>query len=214
MRFSADDSRIIARCIQELEARTQAEVALVVRKHSGSYRDISYLFGAGVAFLALAFALFSPWEFPPHDIPLPLLAIFWVSGWLIQHSRVRVWLATRKRRRDQVKKAAFAAFFEKKVFGTHDRMGILLYHSHFEREAEIVADTAALAKLEPGRLEEFRALLGRAAETRRPVIALGEFLRSFGVYLGHVLPWDEATQGAKLNEIDDGPELDTDEDPG
>jgi uncharacterized membrane protein len=206
LRLGDEDRQLIARCIRELEARTQAEVVLVLREKSGSYRDVSYLAGAFAAFFALGLALYLPLEFHPLAIPVPILAAFWVTGWLCQHSRIRVRLTTPKRRREQVAKAAAAAFFEKNVFDTSSRMGVLVYFSRFENEALILTDLGARACLDPARLEEYRVELSKVGKSEDRVRALGTFLRSFGVYLGRVLPWDEATRGAKKDELSDAPD--------
>jgi uncharacterized membrane protein len=201
MRFSETESRLIGHCIRELEARTQAEVVLVVRKTSGHYKDVSYLVGAAAAFVAVGFALFTPWEIEPLAIPMPVLAVFLGAAWATQHSRVRVWLTTRKRRSDQVRKAAYAAFFEKQVHETSTRAGILLYCSRFEKQALILPDHCARECLPPERLAEFERKLAEAGSGARPAQSLAEFLGTFGIYLGRVLPWDEATQGPKKDEL-------------
>lgn len=204
MRFNEDESRLIGHCIHELDARTQAEVVLVARKTSGHYRDVSLGTGALAAFLALAVILYSPWEVHALVIPTVLLAVFWGVAWLTQHSRVRVWLTTRKRRHEQVKKAAYAAFFEKQVHETSTRSGVLLYCSRFERQALILADHGARACLDPEKIAEFEAKLAVAGSSARPAASLAEFLGTFGIYLGRVMPWNETIQGPKKEELDTG----------
>src|SRR5579885_1954538 len=203
MRFNEEESRLIGHCIHELDARTRAEVVLVVRKTSGHYRDVSLAAGAAAAFLALGVILYSPWVVPELVIPITIVAVFWGVAWLVQHSRVRVWLTTRKRRHEQVKKAAYAAFFEKQVHETESRAGILLYCSRFEKQALILADHNARPHLDQAKLAEFEAQLASAGSCARPAPALAEFLGTFGIYLGRVMPWDEAIQGPKKDELSD-----------
>jgi len=212
MRFSDEESRLLGHCIRELEARTEAEVVLVARKSSGHYRDVSYLAGAFAAFTALGIALFSRWVIPALALPVPILAAFWGTAWLTQHSRARVWLTSRRRRSEQVRKAAYAAFFEKQVHETSARTGILLYCSRFEKEALILADHAARERLDQGKIAELERELARAGSQARPARDLAEFLGKFGIYLGRMLPWDEATRGPKKDELPDAPSSDDEED--
>ncbi|HUP57205.1 MAG TPA: hypothetical protein VM598_07110, partial [Bdellovibrionota bacterium] len=191
MRLSESDSKLLGRCIEELEARTEAEVVLVLRPRSGHYRDVSYLVGAASAFFLLCFFLYSPFEFPPYAIPLPIIAAFTTMGWVSQHSSLRRWLTRARRRRQQVETDARAAFVERKIHTTGKGIGILLYCSRLERDAVILPDLGAAARLDPAKLEEFRQALAKAWAERHPAAPLGEVLRRLGVYLGHAMPWDE-----------------------
>ncbi len=205
MKLGKDDARLLERCIEELEARTEAEVVLVLRPRSGHYRDVSYLVGAAAAFLLLAFFLYSPFEFPSYAIPLPLLAAFAIAGWFSQHSVLRRWLTPARRRRLQVESDGRAAFVEHRVGETEKRTGILVYVSLLERDALVVADRAAVKRLSSERLEEFRAALARASGDRYPARRIGGELRAFGVYLGETMPWDSELNGPKRDELPNSP---------
>src|SRR3954463_12525442 len=133
MSFSERETQLLAGCIRELEARTQAETLLVVRNTSDEYRDLAYLAGAIAAFLGLCFALFSPWEIFPAELLPTLVAVFWGVAWCVQRTRACRWLSSRKRREISVKRAAQAAFVEKRIAACRDRMGILLFQSRLER---------------------------------------------------------------------------------
>src|SRR5687767_10175224 len=103
---SADEARaVLARCIDELEARTRAEVMLAVRNRSGSYRDLDFLFASGLCFFAICLVLFSPWAVPAVAVPLPLLLLFIIGAVLSQRLGMAAPFASRKRKRHQVDQA-------------------------------------------------------------------------------------------------------------
>jgi uncharacterized membrane protein len=209
-RTDAETVRRLARCIQEIEARTEAEVVLVIRRASGLYRDVDFLAGAALAFAVLLFKLFSPWEFHPLSIPLPLLLAFF-AGARLSHSAGRYgprrYLTTAARRAAQVKHAAAGCYRDRGVDRTDSRAGILLYFSALEQRAELLADERARQALGP-RLEKLREELQQACTGERTirgsVARLAEFLRTFGVLLGHVLP---ARAEGSHHQLDDRPEI-------
>lgn len=202
---------MIARCIRELEARTSAEVVLVVRKVSGNYRDIDYLFGAFMAFSALCVMLYSPWNFHPLSVPLPMALVFFVAAFACRRSGLRRWLTRARRREFQVARSAEACFFERSVGRARERVGILVYLSMMEKIGVILPDQGAASRLDARRLGQFALVLGAVARggARRRAEHLGGFIRSFGVYLGRVMP---PGVGGGHHELDDRPELDGKED--
>jgi uncharacterized membrane protein len=206
-------STMLARCIEEVESRTEAEVVLVVRRASGSYRDVDFAVGAGLAFAVLLFKLFSPWEFDPLSIPLPLIFAFALGARASQALGVygpRRYLTTAQRRERQVHAAAAACFLDKGVDRVPSRAGILLYFSATEQRAELICGEKARAALEASQpsLGELRARLTQACSSRRTIHGSVEqvagFLRSLGVLLGQVLPCQTET---RRNVLDNAPDL-------
>src|ERR1700730_14535015 len=78
-KFDQTASAALAKAIRDIEKGTDAEIVIVVRGRSGSYRHADYLFGALVAFVGLLFVLFSPFDFHIFWIPFDVLALF-VAG--------------------------------------------------------------------------------------------------------------------------------------
>ena len=188
MKFNDREQQLLGLCIEEMEARTCAEVVLVIRKSSGNYKDVSYLVGAGMAWFALLLVLSIPTEVPEMWIPLPLVFVFWSLSWLAHRTPLRAWLSTRKRKSLQVNRAAHACFYEKKIHETSSHSGILLYCSSLEKQARIVMDRNAAAALETKRISEFEAQLTEACGSQDRFKALSETLRTLGLYLGAKLP--------------------------
>lgn len=212
MRFSETETQMLTRCVRELRARTSAEVVLVVRKVSGNYRDIDYLFGGFVALIALCVMLYSPWDFHELSVPFPILLVFFTAAFACRRTGLRRYLTRGRRRESQARRSAEACFFEKGVGGTRDRSGILIYLSMMEKIGVILPDPAVAPRLDAARLGEFARVLGSVAagDSRRRAEHLGGFLRSFGVYLGHRIPAGGA--GVTGSDLDNRPELDSEED--
>lgn len=143
MRRFADDQATEAfrRAIERVEGASAAEIVVAVRHHSGSYLHADVIVGAAAAFGALAFMLFSRFEFGLWAILLdPFLAGGLVGLFATQLPAVRRWLTPAGARRRRVRAAAQAAFFERGVRLTRARTGVLVYVSLLERAVEVVAD--------------------------------------------------------------------------
>ncbi len=205
MKLSQEDSRNLEVCIQEIELRTSAEVVLVIRETSGSYRDVAHLAGAIAAWCLLLIAMSVPATIPEYWLPLPMAFVFWAVSFIVVKSRIKIWFAGPKRKKAQVTKAANACFFEKKIFQTSTRCGILIYCSLLEKQTEFVMDIGATRALDAVKMEEFhQQLITHAYQVphSKRVRGLLEVLRSFGIYLGHQLP---RTQPETLNELENRP---------
>jgi len=133
--------------VAQIQKSTCATIAVVVHAQSGSYRDIDYLCGAGLAWLALCFLVFIPAEVHDWNLPIYTALLFLVGMWVCSRTRLRRWLTSRKRRRRQVKRAAEAAFVEEGVYHAPEGRGLLIYWSRFEQSIEVVADTGILTTL-------------------------------------------------------------------
>jgi putative membrane protein len=133
--------------VAQIQKSTCATIAVVVHAQSGSYRDVDYLCGAGLAWLVLCFLVFIPAEVHDWNLPIYTGLLFLVGEWVCSRTRLRRWLTSRKRRRRQVKRAAEAAFVEEGVYHAPEGRGLLIYWSRFERSIEVVADTGILTIL-------------------------------------------------------------------
>src|SRR5205809_3524827 len=96
-KFDQAAGEAIRNAVRDIEKNTDAEIVVVVRGRSGTYRHADYLFGALVAFAGLVLILFSPWEFHTYWIPFDVIALF-VAGSFISSrgDLLRRILTTRK----------------------------------------------------------------------------------------------------------------------
>ncbi len=131
----------VTAAIKEIEAQTSAEVVVAVRKATGSYRDVDYLFGFACAVAALLVLLFHPYPFAIEGMPLDVIAAFVVGALLCGNAPpLRRALVPRARREAVSRDAARAAFVALGIGRTRDRNGILVLVSLFERRVWLVPD--------------------------------------------------------------------------
>ena len=203
MRRFLDDGALAAlrAAIEELEARSGAELVVSVRGRSGSYLHADLLVGAAAALATLAFLLFSPW---PFGLVWFLVDPLLVGGLVaLAGSRllpVRRALTSRAAREMRVRIAAEAVFYERGVHHTRDRTGVLLYVSLLERRAVLLADTGVEAQVDRRDWQTAAAALQRAMDRGGDGAALAGALEPLAALLAlHVprRPDDE-------NELPDG----------
>ena len=186
-RFSAAVSAVVA----EVERATSAEIVVVAAARSASYAAFSALGGAALAWLGLAFVLWSPLDFSGLWLPLELPVLGLGGAWLFHHSPALLHrLIPPALQQAAVRRAAHGAFHEESVHGTRARTGVLVYLSALEDRVCIVADGGVESRLPPGRLATVR--WGAGAVPTQPG-DLDHFLgglRSLGGMLAEVLPAD------------------------
>src|SRR5581483_7205114 len=129
--FNQAASDAIAQAVADIEKQSNAEIVVVVRGRSGTYRHADYLFGALLAFIGLIFVLFSPWEFHTFWIPFDVIALFVVGAWIAARA------------------GAAAMFYEAGIANTSTENGVLIYLSLLERQMEVIADRGILKCVPP-----------------------------------------------------------------
>ena len=129
MRIKHRYKQMIAQSVADLEVATSAEVVLVIRRHSGLYRDLDYLVGFAAALGLLAFFLYSPWDFNPGSFFVPEVLVFVLGAGVSRRWGFLRFMARKKRKLKQVRQASEILFVEKGIGNTTRRKGILLYLS-------------------------------------------------------------------------------------
>lgn len=173
----------IEAAVARAEEKTSAEIVVALCTASGSYRDVDYLAGAILAAAGLATMLFAPFVVSPYLVLPYALALGAVGVVLSQRSgRLRRWLTTESRRRQQVAAGARLAMIEEGVTATRQRNGVLVYVSALEQAVELVADLGVEGKVPPGELNVIRHALQAAPRAQQgsalvaAVEALGQLL--------------------------------------
>jgi putative membrane protein len=132
-------------CVRKIETTTDAELVLVVRARSGSYRHADYLCGALLGFVALLFLLFSPFDFHQYWVAIDVALLFFLGAFVSSRSNsVRRFLTSKKFRSEAVRTCAAAMFYEAGIANTAAEMGLLIYVSILERRLELIADRGIL----------------------------------------------------------------------
>ena len=188
-------------CVKKIESATDAELVLVVRARSGSYRHADYLLGALVAFLGLLFLLFSPFDFHQYWVPVDVATLFAIAAFSSSRTNtLRRLLTTDEFRSNAVRTGAAAMFYEAGIANTHAEMGVLIYLSILERRLELIADRGILKGVNA---LEWNQLLFELHEAGRkadaPTLLAG--MENLGALLAKHLP----ATGENPNELPDAP---------
>jgi putative membrane protein len=196
-------SEAIAGAVGEIEKKTDAEVVIVVRGRSGSYRHADYLCGAILAFLGLLFVLFSPFNFHAFWIPLDVVALFALGAFLCSRTdALRRLLTTRKYRASAARQGAAAMFYEAGIANTQAENGLLIYLSLLERQLEVIADRGILKVVPPLQWNTAVFELKQIAH-RYDSEKLIAAVNNVGVVLADHMP----ATGENPNELVDGPRI-------
>jgi putative membrane protein len=188
-------------CVKKIETATDAELVLVVRARSGSYRQADYLFGALLAFAGLLFLLFSPFDFHQNWVAIDVAVLFLLG--LLGASRsntLRRLLTTEKFRHEAVRVSAAAMFYEAGIANTNAEMGLLIYLSILERRLELIADRGVLKGVNALEWNQIIFDLHQAGRKPEPETLLAALSR-LGTLLAHHLP----ATGENPNELPDQP---------
>jgi putative membrane protein len=188
-------------CIKKIETTTDAELVLVVRARSISYRHADYLCGALVAFAGLLFLLFSPFDFHQYWVAIDVALLFAIGTFVTARSNVmRRLLTTNKFQSEAVRRGAAAMFYEAGIANTNAEMGVLIYLSILERRLELIADRGILKGVNALEWNQILFELheaGRQADA--PTLLAG--LEKLGGILSKHLP----ATGENPNELPDAP---------
>ena len=161
--FSERARREAASAVRDIESATAAEIVVAVRHASGRYRHVDWLVGASLAFGMLLILLFHPHPFAIATMPLDVLVMFAVGFAASAHSpTLRRLLSAAAVRRDEVRRAARAAFVELGVSRTRGRTGVLVYVSMLERSVEVVVDIGVDECAKSAAFQQAAAALSRA----------------------------------------------------
>jgi putative membrane protein len=197
--FFTDGARKrVTEAVVDVESRTAAEIVVVVRHSSATWREVDLAVGAALAFGVLLLLLFHPRpiavEIMPVDVALAFLGGAVICSSLAPLKRA---LLSRTRVGERVRVAARAAFVDQGVSRTQRRTGILVYVSTFERRVEIVADVGVDAKLIDAQVRA----LSESVAARPELDAFLEALRGLGPALAGSLP----RSADDVNELPDAP---------
>jgi putative membrane protein len=200
-RFDDSARDALTSCVREIEKTTDAEVVLVVRARSGSYRHADFLFGSLLAVIGLAFLLFSPVEFHPYWVLIDVILLFLLGILLSSRTNgLRRLLTREKFRKTSVRTHAAAMFYEAGIANTDAETGVLIYLSLLERRLELIADRGVLEAVPAMEWNEELFELHEAGRRADPE-AFQKALTKLGVLLACHLP----ATGKNPNELPDQP---------
>jgi putative membrane protein len=193
----------LAQAVRDIEKDTDAELVIVVRGRSGTYRHADYLCGAIVALLGLIFVLFSPFEFHTYWVPIDVLLIFGAGVFVSSRTNFLRRALTGKKFRAQAARAGAAAmFYEAGIANTSAENGLLIYLSLLERRLEVIADRGILKTVPALKWNNAVFELKRIGRKPEPD-GLVKAVRNLGRLLAEHMP----ATGENPNELPDGPRI-------
>ena len=202
-RFDKSATDALAEAVRQIEKLTDAEIVIVVRGRSGSYRHADYLCGALLAFIGLLFVLFSRFDFHTYWVPFDVVLLFVVGAFVSSRSdAIRRLLSTPASRAKQARLGAAAMFYEAGIANTHAENGLLIYLSLLERQLEVIADRGVLKCVSPLAWNQAVSDLKDVGRDANP-----ETFVSSVMSLGKLLSEHMPACGENPNELADGPRI-------
>jgi putative membrane protein len=203
MKFDKAAGEALGQTIGDIEKSSEAEIVVVVRGRSGTYRHADYLFGALVALVGLIFVLFSPFDFHAYWIPLDVVALFVAGAFVSSRGDwLRRLLTTKSFQQKAARAGAAAMFYEAGIANTSAENGVLIYLSLLERQMEVIADRGVLKCVPPLKWNQAVFDLKQLAKDPQPEKLIAG-LRSLGQLLAEHMP----ATGENPNELADGPRI-------
>ena len=206
MRLSEADHARVTAAVTAAEATTDGEIVTIVANRSDSYHDVALHWALLVMFLALAVVATAPdfflglldradgWRHEYNRgalvglLLMALAAVFLLWRVLMSWTPLRMALTPRATKARRVRRRAVAFFAVGTEKRTEARVGVLLYLSLVEHQAEIVADAAIHGVVTPECWGEAMAALVDAVRDGRPGDGMAAAVEQIGVVLSRHFP--------------------------
>jgi putative membrane protein len=202
-KFDQAAGEALAQAVRDIENQTDAELVIVVRGRSGTYRHADYLCGAIIALVGLVFVLFSPFEFHTYWVPIDVALLFAAGAFVCSRTNtLRRALTAKSFRAKAARTGAAAMFYEAGIANTSAENGLLIYLSLLERRLEVIADRGILKAVPALKWNNAVFELKRIGRKPDPE-NLVNAMRNLGELLAEHLP----ATGENPNELPDGPRI-------
>lgn len=207
-RLTPQEHAEVTAAVAEAEQRTDGEIVTIVADRSDSYHDVGLHWAVAAIFLMLSsVAMFPAWFMDRlhgmlgggWDRELTagltltvllglLIAIFLMTRYLLAIIPLRMALTPKRTKARRVRRKAIAFFKVGAERRTIGRTGILIYLSLDEHRAEIVADEAIVAKVQPEVWGDAMIALIDEVRLGRPGRGMAEAVRLVGMVLAEHFP--------------------------
>jgi putative membrane protein len=217
MLFSDADRLKVRTAIEAAEARTAAEIVVIVSTEEERYPATALSVAALAAFVLPLLAVLAGWSpsllFPEWQVAVPgdeerraieafvaVQAVIFLSVLALTYlTGLGRMLTPEGLRRDRVHRAALTQFKARGFEATAGRNGVLIYVSEPEHIAEVVADTAVYAKVAPDHWGTTILALIEGIKGGRPAEGMVSAIGLAGAVLAAHFP----PQPDDVNELDD-----------
>ena len=205
--LSAADHAAVSAAVAAAEEQSAGEIVTIIAGESNSFHDVALLWAAFAAFLSVTVLALFPdvylpkvdwllgrWQHdwtPPQVLGLALFAATakFLAVWLILLLKpLRMAVVPAPIKHARVRDRAVRYFKVGAERRTHGRTGILIYLSLAEHRAEIVADTAIAAKVEPDVWGHAMASLIDDIRAGRPCAGMIKAVGEVGAVLAEHFP--------------------------
>ena len=217
MLFSDADRLRVRNAIEAAEARTAAEIVVIVSTEEERYPGTALSVAALAAFAIPLLAVIAGWSpsllFPEWQLAVPgaeerrgieafvaVQALIFVAVLALTYlTGLGRLLTPEGLRRDRVHRAALTQFKARGFEATAGRNGVLIYVAEPEHIAEVVADTAVYAKVTPDHWGTTILALIEGIKNGRPAEGMVSAIGLAGAVLAAHFP----PQPDDVNELDD-----------
>ena len=187
----ADVDQIVA-AVEAAEKQTSAEFVVALEPQSGSYRDIDVLFAAGLNFVLLLLAIFSPVTIDQQWFPLNQAILFGLAWGFSAHTPyVRRIFCSAERLEQQAIEKAQLLFHNQEVSQTRGRTGVMVLVSQLERRVVVAADSGVMRAVEADEWEAFTAKIQMAYDGKDLSATAVKSVQDLGDFLAEPLPVSE-----------------------
>jgi putative membrane protein len=200
--FSETEKARISAAINEVEAETAGEIAVMVVDASDTYPEGSILAGVmlgGLLGLIITDRLFgaSLWLFVPLAAVLAVLI-----GWSIRFTpAIQRFFIPMRRLDEQVQTRALQVFYEKGLYKTRNATAVLFFISLFEHKVWILADEGIYREIHPEKLQAFAWDMARGIRGHQAAEVLCREISNIGEILAHHFPRKPDDTNELSNEV-------------
>lgn len=199
----ADGKAALSRAIVAFEARTAAELVVVVEPRAGHYLHVPLAFASLAALAALAFLLYGEPSFALHWFLVDPVVVGLAVGYLTSSWAPLERLVTPARLRDRwTLRAARAAFTARGCADTRGRTGVLLYVAVSERRALVLADLGVRQAVPAEPWTRLTAELDAAVARGEPAASLPPRIAALAELCAQHLPRQDDDENELSDEVD------------
>jgi putative membrane protein len=185
--FTPQEEQRVADAIAAVERKTSGEIVAVIAPHSDDYLHVPFLVAALIALIVPWPFIYLTW-FSMQGVFLIQLLVFAAALAVVLPGRTRMWFVSKQAAREQAHRRAVEQFVAQNLHTSQGSTGVLIFVSLAERYAEIIADKAIDAKVDPKTwqtiVNQLTADLGDDNAAEGFVTAIG----TCGQHLAHHFP--------------------------
>jgi putative membrane protein len=210
LHVSADDHLLVTDAVAEAESRTSGEIVTVLARQSDGYEDVALVWASIISFVGMSlFAVFPECAHGLYDnfvggwghgltsnqwlgLVIAVGVLIWLAAWFaLLWQPLRLFLTPRSILAARVRAKAVNLFRVGAEAKTMGRTGVLLFVSLNEHRADIVADTAIAAKVDPAVWGDAMAALIAHVRKGEAGKGMAEAVRQMGGVLAQHFPQDD-----------------------